>query len=104
MTSARQADADAAIRELLLAAIKPDSSVFTDHVAHLCQAYSLLGGMQSATGRDADLRDNLYRALAACARRAMPGTRKPPGQNEEREIPAESLRDLCDGALRLMGS
>lgn len=102
MNSASQVDADAAIRDLLFAALKPDSSVFTDHVAHLCQAYSLLGGMESATGRDADLRDTLYRALAACARQAMPGTRKSPGTT--RELPAESLRDLCDGAQRLMGS
>jgi hypothetical protein len=94
-------DADKAIGELLLAALTPESTIFTDHVSHLCYAYRLLGGMQMVTGRDADIRDHLYQALAACARRTMPGAGGSQGPGEHRALPAESLRDLCEGALRL---
>jgi hypothetical protein len=38
-------DADSAIRELLLAALTPESTIFTDHVSHLCEAYRHLGGI-----------------------------------------------------------
>ena len=102
MTSPSQMNADKAIRELLLAALTPESTIFTDHVSHLCHAYMLLGGMQMVTGRDADLRDRLYRALAACARRTMPGAGGSHGPSDDRMLPAESLRDLCEGALRLV--
>lgn len=95
-------DADSAIRELLVAALAPGSTIFTDHVSHLCQAYRHLGGMQMVTARDADLRDRLYRALAACARRTMPGAGGSDGPVENRTLPAESLRDLCEGALRMV--
>ncbi|MEA2686172.1 MAG: hypothetical protein QOE93_1367 [Actinomycetota bacterium] len=54
------------------------------------------------TGRDADLRDRLYRALAACARLTMPGAGRSDGPGENRTLPAESLLDLCEGALRLV--
>ena len=102
MSSPSQMDADSAIRELLLAALTPESTIFTDHVSHLCQAYRLLGGMRMVAGRDADLRDRLYRALAACARRTMPGAKASDGPGENRMLPAESLRDLCEGALKMV--
>ena len=103
MTSPSQIDADKAIRELLLAALTPESTIFTDHVSHLCQAYKILGSMQIVSGRDAELRDRLYRALAAGARRTMPGTGRSDGPGENRALPAESLLDLCEGALGLVG-
>lgn len=104
VSSASQIDADRAIRDLLAASLKPDSTIFTDHVAHLCQAYRLLGIAHGASGEDAQLRDRLYGELAACARWTMPGSRRgPKGQSENRAISAESLRDLCEGALALMG-
>ena len=89
------------ISELMLETLDPDSTIFTEHVAHLCHAFCSLGA-RTMSGPAGELQGRLYVEIAGCAsaaRRHQLGARderdaSDPSQGR-RKLAAESLRELC---------
>ena len=54
------------ISDLMLEALEPGSTIFTDFVSHLCHAFRCLG-TETMSGPDGELQGRLYAEIAGCA-------------------------------------
>ena len=98
------------ISELMLEALEPGSTIFTDFVSHLCHAFRALATSSPAAGPAAQLQGRLYDEIAGCAaavrleRRSAGGDVASDASVARRRLSAEALREFCEGAVALLSS